>query len=309
MALGFVLGHLWNHPSNRGQRLQTLCRAVGWQLRKRATRSPKVIDIYQGLKMRCYPNSRGAGVMIYSSCWHDYDEMHFVSRYLRPGDAVIDVGANIGIYSMLAASVVGRQGKVVSFEAGREAFQILSENVAINQLEQIIELHCEAIGSTEGKVRFLQNRGLVNRIVTDGESPQDESFDVMDCRTLDNVLQTPFALGKIDIEGTEPIAFEGGEQSLISGNPPVWIMEFKDRLLRKFNWTAEDFAKVVQDFGYRLAVFDANTNQLSLPERAWIEHENVIAVAESSLDDVRERLAGSDVQVQGAPDHRATVKT
>jgi FkbM family methyltransferase len=290
MVIKYVLGTIWNHPSNRGRRLGTIFDALRWQAYKRLNKKPKVIDVYGGLKMRCYPNSRGASVMIYSSCWPDYDEMHFVTRYLREGDAVVDVGANIGIYTLLTASLVGKAGRVVAFEPGSKALPILRDNVSLNRLEQV-EIREQVIGATDGEVAFLQDQDLTGRIAADVDVAGGSSPSMTRCITLDRVVQGPFALGKIDIEGAEPMAFEGGKQSLLDGNPPVWIMELKDRLLKKYGWTAERFAQVIRDLGYLLTVYDANSNELTIIGHDAADRENVIAIKESAMEHVKARLA------------------
>ena len=136
-TLNWVLSQLWNHRSNRGRQVATLANAVGWQVRKRLVSAPKSMKVFHGMRMLCYPDSRGAGVMIYSSGWPDFDDMYFVSRYLRPGDAVMDVGANMGIYTLLMAAAVGPTGRLLAFEPGEGAFEILTANVRLNQLSQV----------------------------------------------------------------------------------------------------------------------------------------------------------------------------
>ena len=71
-------------------------------------------------KIRCYPNSSSASKIIYFSAFPDFYEMGFMKDYLRPGDNFIDGGANIGLYTILAASLVGNNGKVVAFEPSPE---------------------------------------------------------------------------------------------------------------------------------------------------------------------------------------------
>ena len=97
-----VLKYIWTHPANRGRRLRAVGRSLGWQCTKRLTGHSRDIRVFGDLRLRCYPDSCGAGIMIYTNGWYDYDDMHFVHRYLRPGDAVIDVGANIGVYTLLS---------------------------------------------------------------------------------------------------------------------------------------------------------------------------------------------------------------
>ena len=157
------------------------------------------------------------------------------------------------------------------------------------------------LGSEVGEVRFMRNLGLANRLVADGESLDDSAWEMLKSTTPDVEINAPFALGKIDVEGAEPLVFAGGAASLAAGNPAVWLMEFKDRLLVKFAWSAERFAKHMHDHGYRLGVYDAERNELSFPDQAWINHDNVLAVAEASVDEVRSRLADSPREIPGAP--------
>jgi predicted methyltransferase len=88
------------------------------------------VSAYGDTSLLCYPRSNSASNVIYFTPYYDYDEMHFLQRYLRPGDVVIDAGANIGTYTLLAATCVGPTGQVIAFEPAPVAFARLRENVA-----------------------------------------------------------------------------------------------------------------------------------------------------------------------------------
>jgi FkbM family methyltransferase len=287
-----VLKYIWNHPANRGRRLRAVGRSVGWQLEKRLTGQSRDIRVFGDLRLRCYPDSRGAGMMIYADGWYDYDDMHFVRRYLRPGDAVIDVGANIGVYTLLAASVVGVEGRVVAYEPGRETFERLRENVAINGLTHV-DLRRAAIGQTRGTVSFHQKQDVTNRIAVAGDATDPAGdLEEVPCLTLDEELAgSQFALGKIDIEGAELMAFRGGRRLLREGNPPVWLLELKDRLLRRYGGSARELAELLQEAGYELATYDADRVELSMLARPWQYDGNALAIHRSAADTVRSRLA------------------
>ena len=148
-----VVKYIWSHPANRHRRIRALKDALGWQLHKRFAGSCREINVFGNLRLRCYPDSYGAGVVIYSGGWPDFDDMHFMQRYLRPGDALVDIGANIGVYTLLAASLVGSRGRVLAFEPGRRAFERLEENLRINDLRQV-ETRCAAVSDHPGTVRL-----------------------------------------------------------------------------------------------------------------------------------------------------------
>jgi FkbM family methyltransferase len=233
--------------------------------------------------------------MIYTSGWPDYDEMHFVRRYLRPGDGFVDVGANIGIFTLLAARYVGPHGRVLALEASRRAFQRLTENVALNQLGNSVEPRFLAVGPESGTVQFLQQHDLINRLVVpaDHQAP-DSRMEEVPCVTLDELLGGgSFAMGKIDIEGAELLAFRGGERILEQGNPPVWLLELKGRLLVRFGHSPEDVAGLLHRHRFRLAVYEADTNRLAFPPTPWQTHGNVLAIHESQIEHVERRLSES----------------
>ena len=287
-----VIKYIWTHPANRRRKLRALADSVGWQLEKRLTGHTRDIRVFGDLRLRCYPDSNGAGIMIYANGWYDYDEMHFVQRYLRPGDAVVDVGANIGVYTLLAAAAVREQGKVVAFEPGRASFERLKENVQLNRLHQV-KLHCAAVGETRGVVSFYQNQDLINRIALSDEQPtQPDATEVVPCVSLDEELAGErFDLGKIDIEGAELMAFRGARQMLQQANPPVWLVELKDRLLKRYGSTARELAHLLQASGFDLGNYDADRGLLSFPPEPWEGHENVLAIHRTALDRTRARLA------------------
>ncbi len=288
-----VLKNIWTHPANRKRRFRALGSAIQWQIYKRLKRSSKwyrEIEVFGGLRMRCYPDSRGAGVMLYLNGWPDFDEMHFMRRYLRPGDAFVDVGANIGIYTLLASSLVGEGGRVLAFEPGRKAFQRLEENVRINDLRQV-EARFAALGDQLGKVSFLQKKDLTNRIALSHEQEGGgDALAEVPLVTLDLVLEeTRYAMGKIDVEGAEEVVFRGGQESLRRANPSVWIVELKDRLLQRFGSSAESLTNVLCDAGYRLGRYDAASGEICFS--SVDEQENVLAIHHSSLDEVQARIA------------------
>ena len=288
-----ILRFIWSHPANRHRRLRTIARAVGWQLEKRLFKSCRDISVFGQLRLRCYPDSRGAGLMIYTNGCYDYDEMHFVQRYLRPGDAVVDVGANIGVYTLLAASCVGAQGRVLAFEPSRQVYARLEENVRINGLSQV-EPQCLALGSAPGTVDFLQELDVSNRIsVSSDQADLQGRVESVPCITLDMALaDTRYALGKIDIEGAETMVFQGGSRVLREANPPVWLLELKDRLLRRFGSSAAELARLFQDADYDLAFFDADQNQLVVGNEPWHERGNVLAIHRSAGIRAEQTVAG-----------------
>lgn len=283
-----MLNLIWTHPANQEHRVRAICKALGWQIYKRTVRRPVSATVFGHLRLRCHPDSHDGSRILYFNGWPDPDEMGFIKHYLRPGDKFIDIGANIGIYSLLAASLVGSAGSVDAFEPGPTAVARLRENVALNELRQV-RIHAAAVSSGNGRVSFVRNRDTGNRMQTadDLHRPTVEVPSV----GLDDVLNDgPYALGKMDIEGAEPLAFVGAERLLAEASPPVWQVELVDRFTRRFGWAASDLVAWLRERGYHLAVYDAGSRELRFTEHQPAGRVNVLIIAGSAREKVIDRI-------------------
>ena len=78
---------------------------------------------------------------------------------------------------------------------------------------------------------------------------------------------------------------------LRQANPPVWLLELKDDLLRQYGSSARELVELLQSSGFDLATYDANRGQLSFSAAPWEDHGNVLAIHRTALDRVQSRLA------------------
>jgi FkbM family methyltransferase len=153
---------------------------------------------------------------------------------VRPGDIVVDLGANIGDYTFLLANLTGAQGKVYSVEPVPETFEILSGVVKKLALSNVELFNC-AVSEKDGTVRMeipLHQHGgqnfYMSRVVTWPSSASSfESFEVP-CRALDSLLASqpakPVTFVKCDVEGHE-LAVVKGASNLLERNRPAMLIE------------------------------------------------------------------------------------
>jgi hypothetical protein len=111
--------------------------------------------------------------------------------------------------------------------------------------------------------------------------------------TLDELPPRQYAMGKLDIEGAEPLALRGAARLLAEQNPPVWELELVDKFVRRFGGSAEDVAGVLRDAGFVIGRYLPDTNELEFDDALVGRITNVLAVAKNHLDDVQARLADS----------------
>ncbi|MFO0812252.1 MAG: FkbM family methyltransferase [Gemmatales bacterium] len=166
------------------------------------------------------PNDPIGRAIFYDGHW----ELAVISQFaaaLRPGDVVLDVGANIGQFAIVAASKVGPTGKVFAIEAGQAAFDILSKNIAENQFTQVKALHlaawdCDTTLHLGGVREDMLGWGKVQEAST-------AQTEAVPARRLDQVLAEHGCdrvdIIKIDIEGAEWKAIQG-MTGLFDKHPP-----------------------------------------------------------------------------------------
>jgi FkbM family methyltransferase len=138
------------------------------------------------------------------------DELAFIESSVEPGDACIDIGANIGVFTVALARAAGPGGHVYSFEPDPENFNILQKNSATWGDVCNIELHRAACGNKNGRAtlhRSTENRGM-HRLY-DSPCCQGEGLEVATVVVDDIVKDESVRLIKIDIEGYEPFALPG----------------------------------------------------------------------------------------------------
>ena len=168
----------------------------------------------------------------------------FFRDYLKPGDRVVDVGANVGDTVLTSAVKVGPTGHVVGIEAHPKTFAFLQDNVRLNGVVNVSLIH-SAVGASSGRVCFSDDRrDDMNRI--DGGN-----LEVPIAR-LDDLVpdRAPVALLKVDVEGYEKFVFEGAPNLLAR----VACVHFEVSALhyRRFGYTTGEVLGPLFGLGFRL---------------------------------------------------------
>lgn len=170
-------------------------------------------------KLICRHGMTGATGNIYCGL-HEFADMAFVMHLLRPGDLFVDVGANVGTFTVLASAVCSAQAIAVEPDPG--TMSDLRRNIEINNIQERVTTIDAAIGAQEGAVRFTIGRDTVNRVADDADAQTREVRAV----SLDSILvgRTP-TLMKIDVEGYERFVLMGGGEAL--RNPALLAVEIE----------------------------------------------------------------------------------
>lgn len=176
-----------------------------------------------------------------------------ISRILRPGDVFVDVGANIGYFSLLASRVVGGEGLVLAFEPLQENVARLIDTCSRNRSRNVI---CLGLALNDaGRLVKLHLSGDGQVGLTSMRPFGADSRTVLSCRLddiIDASLFTRVRLVKIDVEGAEMNALKGMAALLNRGHRPYFICEVTDEFLRCFGASAESLTRQFASYGYLL---------------------------------------------------------
>ena len=181
-------------------------------------------------------------------------ETTYIRSILKQGHTFIDIGANIGFHSLVAAKKVSSIGKVISFEPFESNFLSLQKNVDINNFS-CITIHQLAISNTKDDISLFynereKNKGMVSSVSTIEGSSQYTvaSIRLDDYISQSNIQEVHFI--KLDIEGGEFPALQGMQETLKSHHP-ILMIEMDEMILSKTNYSEKQFEHFLNDLGYR----------------------------------------------------------
>ena len=262
-----VASFIWNHPANRGRRVRQLGRAANFQVRShlfgRRGQAPLGqsgriwVDLYRGAAIKAlYANPP------------DWPEMAVWEKRLAPGDLFLDVGANVGTYTVFAASL---GASVIAFEPAHDTAALLRENVALNGYDDV-EVVEAAVGAAEGAVHFTTGLDCVNRV-------DDHGGTSVSMVTLDSVIGDRMVAGmKVDVEGFEIDVLRGASRALADRRIDLMQLEWNDTSWEAVASDRAPVAELLASYGYTL--FRPDETGRLVPTRDAAGVADVFAVPE-----------------------------
>lgn len=282
---------IFNHPLTRNQKIAAYKRWLRWQIGSRINLGESVVEFAGGTRLLAESGMAGATGNIYCGL-HECHDMGFVLHFLREGDLFLDVGANIGSYTVLASGAVGAES--MAFEPVPSTFQHLMDNIYLNRIIDNVTPLNVAVGSEVGELEMMADQDTVNRVV------RDEVYTGKKVKvpvvTLDEILagQVP-KLIKIDVEGFETLVIQGAEHTL--RNPKL------EAIIMELNGGGEDYGfdeKILHnkmvEVGFHKCSYNALTRELQLgSDKSWFTGNNLYVRNLKSAQDLLDKAKHYDV--------------
>jgi FkbM family methyltransferase len=257
-----------------------LWRFIRWQINTRLNPYPVVFSFTENSRLLVWKGLTGATGNVYCGL-HEFEDMGFLLHFLRPDELFIDIGANIGSYTILAVAEV--KARSISIEPVPETFKNLVQNIKINNIESSVSALNIGIGRTKTVLKFTQNLDTTNHVVAD----DFENGIEVPIQTLDSICngQEPSIL-KIDVEGFEAEVIYGGKSVLGNKSLKAIIIELNGSG-RRYGYNDSSIHQSLKEFGFQPCRYDPFKRTLETTE-SFGQH-NTIYVREIAF--VRDRLS------------------
>jgi len=196
--------------------------------------------------------------LLTDGAWEPY-ETQLMKQSIKPHMVVLDIGANIGYYSLLAARLLNGTGKVVAIEPDSRNFRLLSLSIRANAYSNVIAIQ-KAVSNTTGRAKlFLDAKAVgIPSLSELNIGAKGEGSVCVDTVTLDSLLHDlaveRIDVMKIDVEGAEGLVLEGGSKALRNVNRI--FMEFKQQALRNLGTDPAQLISQLIYAGFAISYID-----------------------------------------------------
>ena len=268
--------YLAAHEALRRAPLRTMGRLLAWRARC-AVRRPAIAHLQRwDVDMHLPANWRGVEKLIFAFREHYEPELGYLQKILSPGMTFVDAGACYGIYTLAASKIVGKEGRVLSFEPASRAFPVLQKNIGLNHLTNVLAYRL-ALTDRKGKAWLYHHPNVgcdsLGRDYSFTESGEEIATETLDAMLRDASINHVDVI-KMDVQGAEELVLRGAN-AIIHSQHPVIIFEVYPEgppALGLSPFGAWDF---LQSLGYEFFVVDRSQ---SLQRETTPPNGNAIAI-------------------------------
>lgn len=235
-----VLGDTWDDPANRDKRASRVAVALRFQFQARFRHTPARVSYGRRSHIWAIHDGFSSSRAAYSPL-PDFLEMTVWQRTLSPGSLFVDVGANVGLYTLIA---IEAGAEVIAVEPQREAVDQLRRNLSLNDYDAAIVVAC--LAEKSGRRALAGADPNRQALVLDSTG----SVNVM---TLDDLIGSRIVEGiKIDVEGAERLVLEGAAVALREQRLRLIQLEWNQASLATYGEPREPTAALLRGYGYEI---------------------------------------------------------
>lgn len=195
----------------------------------------------------------------------DVSEAKIMEDLIKEGDVVVDIGANIGYFTLILSKLVGERGHVYSFEPDPENFYLLKKNVEVNSIHNVTLIN-KAVSDITGDVEFYSN---IDDTSMSSLYKLTKSHTSIKCKSikLDDYfkdIKKKIGFIKIDVEGAEGFATNGARSFFEKNKDIKMITEIVPPLIEKSGFGHKNYIEMLKQLGFKLYKIDEKSKKLIL---------------------------------------------
>lgn len=243
------------------------------------------------LKIILYKDSLLSQFIFFS---FEEDEILFLRRFLKQGNCFFDIGANVGLFSLHAAPIVGGKGTIYSFEPTPETFDRFIKNIELNDFNNITPENV-GLSTTSGEMMFntaSNGYDAWNSFAKLNELGLAKQIEVKVVSLDEYILQNKINkidLVKLDVEGWEYNVLKGAVQLLSGSNSPTFMVEFTEENAFAAGYYCGEIYDFMVSFGYKWYSYNGETNTL-IPQQKKLHYPYENLIATKNIDECQSRL-------------------
>jgi FkbM family methyltransferase len=228
------------------------------------------IDVLQNVM---YLDAKDSLDLFINKIYEPY-ETKLISNIISPGDVVLDIGANIGYYTVIFAKLVGQNGKVFAFEPEPTNFSLLQKNVSINGCSNVTVEQKAVSNRNERKKLYLnkENAGMHTIYKSQYADLDPVEIETISLDTYFNNYTGKIDFIKMDIEGSEYTALEGMKTILQRQNSIKLLVAFFPSAIREYGYEPEQYFDLLRSYGFRIYFINSQTKDLELVNPVDLQH-------------------------------------
>jgi len=220
-----IIRFIWHHPLASRKKVLALKKLLSWQVAQLMLNRAVLYPFIEDRMLLIEKGMTGATGNIYVGLT-EFEDMAFVLHSLRKSDTFGDVGANVGVYTVLASGNAGAASMAV--EPIPSTIRKLRRNIEVNEISQLVTILPYVAGGATGpaSVRFTQNMDTINHVIREEENFDQKDIVEVAVKTLDELFSGNIpAVVKIDVEGFEWPVLSGASHLLGSADLKALIIE------------------------------------------------------------------------------------
>jgi len=283
-----ILASIDQHPLAGRHKLNAYYNFFFWQLRCRINKSAIKVMFTDRTFLMAKKGMEGATGNIYTGL-HEFNDMGFLLHFLKPEDLFLDIGANIGSYTVLASGHIGASS--ITFEPIPSTFNSLKKNIEVNQLQNKVKALQVGVGSENTELTFTTNLDSVNHVSLGKKTESAANTVQVKVVKIDEVLkQERFpSMIKIDVEGFETEVLNGMPATLNNESLKAILIELNG-CGKRYGYDEEKIHELLLLNGFSACSYDPFTRNIILLE-TYGEFNTLYL---RDLDFIKERICNAE---------------